>query len=385
MGRFDQVDIDFLRKRAALKWGKWGDDFLSLSVADLDFPILPEIKEGVIKALSEERTPYGWYGGDPDVLEVVCDKLNKKNKMPAVPADVHMVPGTMFAIFGVCYYALEPGDEAIICPAPIYPPFHQNVVNAKGTPVFSPMVFSGGPRIDLEALRSAVSPRTKMLMVCNPHNPCGAVLTRDELEGVAAIAREFDLLIFSDELYEDMVLEGSHVSLASLAPDLMERTITACGFSKAFGMAGFRVAYVVNRGRHMKALKKIFHDIIVHTDVLAQAAAKAALLHGDAWLEELKGHLRLTRDYSLERLNALSGIWTPRPQATPFLFPNVSSYGLTSQEMEDYLKNKAKVIVENGRAFGPPGEGHIRINAGTSIPVLEQAFDRIANALKLIK
>ena len=385
MGRFDQVDLNFLRNRAALKWGLWDDEYLSLSVADLDFPVLPEIKEGVIKALSEERTPYGWYNGDKDVLEAICEKLNSRNNIPAEPKDVHMIPGTMFSLFTICYYALEPGDEVIICPAPVYPPFYLNIKNAKGVAVSNPMVFSGGPRIDLEKLRSQITPRTRMLMICNPHNPCGCVFTREELEGVAEVAREFDLLIFCDELYEDMVMEGSHVSMASLAPDLFERTVTVCGFSKAFGIAGFRVAYIVNRGPHMKALNKIFHDIIVHTDVLAQAAAKAALLHGDEWLMELKSHLTRTRDYSLERLNALPGVWTPRPQATPFIFPNISAYGLSSSDMEEFIKNKAKVIVESGSAFGPPGEGHIRINAATSMTVLEQAYDRIEKALKEIE
>ena len=116
---FEKIDEDFLRKRAALKWGLWSKDVISLSVADIDFRAPDEIKEGVIRAVQEDRTPYSDYGGEPDVLEVLCEKLNRKNNLPATPDDVHMIPGTMFAIFLSCYYTVKPGDEAVICPAPV--------------------------------------------------------------------------------------------------------------------------------------------------------------------------------------------------------------------------------------------------------------------------
>ncbi len=133
---FERIDEGFLRKRAALKWGPWAEDTIPLSVADIDFRTPREIKEGVLRALEEDRTPYGAYGGDPDVLEVVCEKINRVNGIPATPDDVHMIPGTMFAIFLACYYALKPGDEAVICPAPVYPPFMENVENAQGVIVY---------------------------------------------------------------------------------------------------------------------------------------------------------------------------------------------------------------------------------------------------------
>lgn len=381
MDDFKTIDEEFLRKRAALKWGPWGEDVISLSVADIDFPVPPEIKEGVLRALEEDRTPYGAYGGDPDVLEAVCEKLNRVNRIAATPDDVHMIPGTMMAIFLACYYALKPGDEAVICPAPVYPPFMENIEHAQGLAIYNPLDFSNDVTVDLEDLKRRITPRTRLMMVSNPHNPCGRVFTREELEGIAHIALEHDLLIFSDELYEDLVYDGEHVSLASLNPDLFERTITAFGFSKAFGIAGFRIAYIVCHGKHMQKLKKRLHGIIVHADTLAQAAAKAALTHGGPWLIRLRAHLREMRDYAAGQLSAMPGAWCPVPQATPFLFPNVASYGMTSQEMTRHLETHARVIVENGAEFGPPGEGHIRINFATAYPVLREAIDRIQGAL----
>lgn len=385
MADFETIDEEFLRRRAALKWSRWGEDVISLSVADMDFPAPREIKEGVIRALEEDRTPYGAYGGDPDVLEVVCEKLSRVNRIPATPDDVHMIPGTMLSIFLACYYALKPGDEAVICPAPVYPPFMENIENAQGVPVFNPLDFHNDLKLDLDDLKHRITPRTRLLMVSNPHNPSGRVFTREELEGIGQIAKENNLLIFSDELYEDMIFEGKHVSIASLDADLFERTLSAFGFSKAFGIAGFRIAYIVCHGKHMQEIKKRLHGMIVHADTLAQAAAKTALTNGTPWLERLMVHLREMRDYAIERLSAIRGVWCPVPQATPFLFPNLASFGMTSQEMTRHLEENAKVIVENGAEFGPPGEGHIRINFATAYPVLKEAFYRIEKVLMKIR
>ncbi len=385
MPDFDSVDLEFLRKRAALKWGRWQDDVISLSVADLDFKAPEEIKEAVISAAREDRTPYGSYGGDPDVVEVVCDKLRRINRIPATPDHVHMIPGTMFAIFMACYYFLKPGDEAVICPGPVYPPFIHNVLNAQAVPVFSPLNFRNDLSLDLDDLKRRITPRTRMLMVSNPHNPTGRVFTRKELEGIAEIAEKHDLLIFTDELYEDMLFEGEHISIASLSADLFRRTLTVFGFSKAFGIPGYRIAYIVTGGEFAVALKKRIHDVIVHTDTLAQAAAKAALTSGNPWISKLMAHLKEMRDYGVERLTRIPGVSCPVPQATPFLFPDISGLGMSAKELSEYLKEKAKVIVMDGAEFGPPGENYIRINFATSQEVLKEAFDRIEAALKDLK
>jgi aspartate/methionine/tyrosine aminotransferase len=218
-------------------------------------------------------------------------------------------------------------------------------------------------------------------MLSNPHNPSGRVFTRTELEGIARIAEEHDLFILSDELYEDMIFEGSHVSMASLGQEVFERTLSVFGFSKAFGIPGYRIAYIVCRGKQMQALKKRIHDMIVHTDTLAQAAAKAALLHGGPWLSQFMLHLRKMRDYAVWRFSRISGVHCSVPEGTPFLFPNIRSLGMTSLEMTRYLQEKARVIVQSGSAFGPAGEGHVRINFATALPMLTEALDRIEEAL----
>jgi len=382
---FENINEDFLRKRAVSKWGRWSKDVISLSVADIDFPAPAEIKEGVIRAVREDRTPYSTYGGDSDVLEIICEKLNRVNNIPATPDDVHMIPGTMFAIFLASYYTLKPGDEAVLTPAPVYPPFMENIHNAEGVPIFNPIDFQNNLKVDLDDLKRRITPRTRLLMVSNPHNPTGRVFTREELKGIAQIAQEHGLMIFSDELYEDMIYEGEHISIASLDPDLFERTITVFGFSKAFGIPGYRIAYIVCRGKHMKELKMRLHGMIIHADTLAQAAAKAAIIHGGSWLEKLMVHLNKMKDYGMKRLTKIPGVRCTVPQATPFLFLDISSFGKTSEEMTEYLQEEAKVIVIDGAKFGPPGEGYIRINFATSFAVLKEAFDRIEQALSKMR
>jgi aspartate/methionine/tyrosine aminotransferase len=377
MNSFNEVNRQFLKTRAALKWGKWKDDILSLTVADMDFPAPDAIKKAVIEAVREDRTPYSAYGGDPDVVEVVCEKLNRVNKIPAEPEDVHMIPGTMFAIFIACHYALQPGSEAIICPSPVYPPFLENIANAKSIAVHCSVDLQNGDMLDLDDLKHKITPRTRMIMLSNPNNPCGMVLTRRELESIGRIAREHDLLIFSDELYEDMLFEGEHISIASLEPDLFERTITAFGFSKAYGIPGFRIAYITCRGKHMEAVKKLLHGIIVHADTLAQAAAKAAILHGGPWLSDFMAHLRNMRDYTVQRINSIDGIECPIPRATPFVFPDVSRLGVTGDRLAQILVEEAGVAVYGGAAYGPAGKDRIRINFATAKPVLDEAFNRI--------
>jgi aspartate/methionine/tyrosine aminotransferase len=283
----------------------------------------------------------------------------------------------MFAIFLACYYALEPGSEAVICPSPVYPPFLENIENAKGIAVHCSVDLQNGATLNLDDLKRKITPRTRIIMLSNPNNPCGMVLARRELQEIGRIAQEHDLLIFSDELYEDMIFEGEHVSIASLEPDLFERTISAFGFSKAYGIPGFRIAYITCHGKHMQAIKKFLHDVIVHADTLAQAAAKAAILHGGPWLSDFMAHLNNMREYTVQRLNSMDGIMCPTPRATPFVFPDVGRLGVSGDRMAQVLVEEAGVAVYGGAAYGPAGKNRVRINFATAKPVLKEALDRI--------
>jgi aspartate/methionine/tyrosine aminotransferase len=381
MANFDRIDRDFLFTRATQKWGRWERDVISLSVADIDYPPPPEVRDSIEQWLQQERTPYSQYQGDPELRRALAAKLRSTNGIPATEEEILIVPGTMFAIFLACYLFLKPGDEALLTPAPVYGPFWKNAMAAGATPVPHDLDVEQGFRYRRETLESLVTPRTRLLMVCNPHNPTGRVLTREDLETIGRVAVEKDLAIFVDELYEDMLFEGQHLSLASLREEFFHRSLTVFGFSKAFGIPGYRVAYLVVppgwRERVVDASKRI----IVHTDVLAQAAGFGALKAAGHWVPALMAHLREMRTRSLDRISRIPGLKCHPPEATPFLFPDARAFGLSSQDLARHLLERGKVVVHPGWQFGPAGEGFVRINMATSWEVLGEAFDRVEKAL----
>ena len=378
---FQKTDKSYLFERAYQKWGKYGRDVISLSVADMDFRPPPQVQQEVLKWLGEERTPYSHLEGAPELREALAEKIRSVNGIPVDMENILIVPGTMFGIFLVCHLCLNAGDEAVLSPAPVYGPFWQNVKSRGAWAVPHTFNMEDGFPYSPDRLKEAVTDRTRLIMVCNPNNPTGRVLKKSDLEAIAEVACERDLTIFSDELYEDMVFDGKHVSIASLGPEVAKRCFTIFGFSKAYGIPGYRVAYLV-APPHMreKAIHTIDH-IIVHTDVLSQGAAMGALKATSSWIEPFRSHLIEMRDRSLERLRKIPKLKCSVPQATPFLFPDIRAFGMSSEEMTKYLEERAKVIVQPGTFFGRVGEGYIRINVATSWDILSEAYDRMEAAL----
>lgn len=378
---FQRVDLDYLHRRALLKWGRWPQGVISLSVADIDYPPPPEIREAVAEWLAQDRTPYGDYQGDLQLRELLAEKLRTENRIPATAQDILVVPGTMFAIFLVCYLFFRPGDQAVLSPSPVYGPFWKNVEATGAEAIGHELEMEQGFHFRRDTLGSLVNSRTRLIMVCNPHNPTGRVLDRGDLECIAQAALEKDLIIFSDELYEDMVFEGQHVSIASLSPEIFQRTITVFGFSKALGIPGYRVAYMVVPDKLRARVLEATRRIIVHADSLAQAAALGSLRARKWWVAALSDHLRQIRGLALNRLARIEGVRCQAPQATPFLFPEVRGLGMSSEETARFLLEKAAVVVQPGRQFGQAGEGFIRLNMATSWEVLQEALERVHKAV----
>ena len=374
------MDLKLLRQEAQQKWSLAESDLISLSTGEIDFPLSDEMKQAIKAALDKGKTFYGHEPGDKDLLEIIRAKLSAKNRLNVSPNDIYVIPGTMFGIFLACWVSLKPKEEAVIAPGPAYGPFFENVTHIGAKAVFNDLK-EPNYRINLDDLKKKITRRTRLLMLCNPHNPTGRVFTREELEGIAFLAKKYDLTVFSDELYEDLVYEGEHISIASLNEDMARRTLTVFGFSKAFSAGGLRVAYCVNQGEIMNVLRTRLPLMIGNTDRLVQAAAKEALTGARGWLCELKTHLCSMRDYSMQRMNALEQFELMRPEAGFYLFPRMISKRMNSTEMARFLRQKARVAVVPGIRFGQGGEGHIRINFGTSKKILIEAFDRIERTL----
>jgi bifunctional pyridoxal-dependent enzyme with beta-cystathionase and maltose regulon repressor activities len=376
----------------ARKWGKYDRNVIPLWIADHDFSPPAEVKQAIIEALNIGDTGYA---DSSEVLHLMAEKVTTVNGISASPADVYVTQGVLPIIWLACKYACNPGEEAILTD-PMYYPFFE-IAQATEVKMNYVQLDAGETyKFDCERFKEAITPRTKLIFVCNPHNPTGRVMTLDELKCVADIAVDHKITVMCDELWEDIVFdERKHISLASLSPEVADQTITAFGFSKTFGVAGLQIGYAVATNRMM--LNKIKNiGIRISSDLnepalrgtgsLALAAARVMLNHRvNYYVQQLVAYLQEVRDLAYQRFSRMEWVRLTPLEGTYLIFPDLSACKMSSAKLTDYLLNKAKVAVESGSAFGPSGEGHIRINIGTSKEILTEALNRIEIALEAVR
>lgn len=380
------------RRMPARKWRKYNQDVIPLWIADHDFPPPTEVRQAIREAIDMCDTGYT---DSSETLQLMAEKVTTKNEIPASPADVYVTQGVLPTIWLACKFACKPGDEAVVTD-PMYYPFFESARAAEVKMNYLRMDAEEGYRFDDERLKKAITPRTKLIFVCNPHNPTGRVMTRDELRCIADIAVDHELTVMSDELWEDILFDGrKHTSLASLNPSIADRTITAFGFSKTFGVAGLQIGYAVATDKMMmQKIKSIGirdtgnpdEPALRGTGSLSLAAAKV-MLSGrvDYYVRQLVAYLQEVRDQAYQRLSKMELVRLTPLEGTYLTFPDLGKYGMSSNQLAEYLLNKARVAVESGAEFGPAGEGHVRINIGTSKEILNEALNRIELALKGVK
>jgi aspartate aminotransferase len=279
--------------------------------------------------------------------------------------------------------ALDDGDEVIVL-EPWYPQHNSKVTFAGGRVVPVPMACVDGRYApDPYRIEAAIGPRTKMLILINPSNPCGTVLRRAELEALADLARRHDLLVLSDEVYEFITFDGhEHVNFASL-PGMRERTITVSAFTKAYCMDGWRVGYALAPRAMIDDLRRVTMNETTHPNVFAQEGALAAVTGPQDCLRELVAEDRVRRDVVVDAFNALPGCRCAAPEATIYAFPDIRGLGLGSDEVARVLLEEAHVAVESGSFYGGAGEGHLRLCFGAApLPRIEEAMARIKDCLR---
>ncbi len=373
---FDHLDRDFLTTRAVMKWENPDPEVIPLSLADIDFRPPDFIRSELHKAVDADYSPYGPYYGRTEVLEAIQEKLIARNHISPSLEDIMIVPGTMFAIYIVCQALLNEGDEVIICPSPVYAPLYLNAQKAGARILHCPWSFEDTDH-DIRSLEKLITSRTRLIMICNPHNPTGRILDKHSLGRISELALKRGIMLFSDELYEDMCYDTSFISLGALSPLVRESSVTVFGASKAFGVPGYRVAYLTGGKSLMRRIKALSPTMIVHTDSLAQSVLLATLTHGKQWLIELRDHLIKAGDLLVNGLNEIPGFSCDPVQATPFVFPDIRATGYSSDTLKQILQDELKIITQSGTYFGPLGEGYIRLNFATSCTVLEEVLSRL--------
>ena len=355
-------------------------DAISLGVGEPDFVTPWHIREAGIYSLEKGHTYYTSNSGLEELRFEICNYLNRRfNLSYNYKNEVLITVGGSEAI-DLCTRAfISAGDEVLI-PEPCFVCYAPCVSMAGGTPVPIVTVEEDQFKLTAKALKAAITPKTKMLVLPFPNNPTGAIMDRQDLEEIAEVLRGTDIIVLSDEIYAELTYGQKHVSIAEI-DGMKERTIIASGFSKAFALTGWRLGYIVGDSEVIKAMTKIHQYGIMSTPTTSQYAAIEAMKNGDEDVGYMVSEYDHRRKMLVEELNRM-GLHCFEPKGAFYAFPSIQSTGLTSEQFCEELLKDQKVAVVPGNAFGESGEGFVRISYAYSVENISNALEKIDNFIK---
>ena len=341
--------------------------------ADTPLPI----KQAAADALMAGNVHYSHFQGLPKLRAALAEKLRAKNGLDIDASGVVVTNGLTHASFAAIMALVDPGDEVILL-EPYYPQHLGKIELAGGKPVFAQLDAANRFAIDPKRIEAKITAATKMICLVNPCNPTGRVYSRAELEALAAIAIRHDLVVISDEVYEEILFDGArHISIASL-PGMAERTVSMFAFTKSFAMDGWRIGYLAAPAAMIEGILKITTSDVTHVNTFIQEGAYAAVTGPAEILAGLVREDREKRDIVVSRLNQMPGVICDWPEGTIYAFPDISQIGLPAQQLAELILEKADVVVEAGSFYGPAGEGHLRVCFGSqSTERVTEAMDRL--------
>jgi cystathionine beta-lyase len=375
---FDFDTVVDRRFSSSLKWAHYqGQDILPLWVADMDFPSPPEVM-----AALRERAGHGLFGytlAPGTLVEAVQAHLERLYGWRIEPEWLVWLPGLVSGLNAVCRAVGQPGDEVLTC-TPIYPPFMSAPQLMERKLVTVPLRQQGQRwSMDIGALNQAITSQTRLLLLCHPHNPVGRVWSREELLAVAELAERYDLIVCSDEIHADLILDPDkrHLPLAMLAPEIGRRTITLQAPSKTYNIPGLGCSFaVVSDPDLRRQLRRAMEGIVPHVNLMGYAAAEAAYRHGEPWRLALLDYLRGNRDLVEQAVGKFRGVTMSPVEATYLAWIDVRARGI--EHPQRYFE-QAGVGLSGGRAFGLPG--FVRLNFGCPRTLLSTALERMGTAL----
>lgn len=335
------------------------------------------IKDATIAALQAGHVHYSDLQGIPELRDAIADKLRRQNAMDITADEVIVTNGLTQASFAAFMAFLDAGDEALLL-APYYPQHIGKAELAGAKVTIAPLDAANGFAINRTLLEPHITAATKVIALINPCNPTGRVYTRAELQIIADLAQEYDLLVLSDEVYEEITYDNAaHISIASL-PGMKERTISMFAFTKAYAMDGWRLGYIAADQSLIGPMMKITTNEVTHVNTFVQHGALAALTGDPAILQGMVDRDRERRDLVVSRLNQMPGVTCAPVDGTIYAFPDITATGLTAQDCADMLLAATGVVVEAGSFYGDAGEGHLRVCFGCAdMDVLREAMDRM--------
>jgi aminotransferase len=353
---------------------------ISLGVGEPDFVTPWHIREAAIYALERGKTSYTSNLGLLSLREALAAHLEEKFGLRYDPkTQILIAVGVSEALDLALRALINPGDE-VIYHEPCYVSYSPSIALAHGVPVPVSCRAEDGFAVRAEAIRRALSPRSKVLVLNFPTNPTGGTLSRAELEAIAQVVQEANLLVITDEIYSELTFEGQHISIASL-PGMIERTVFLHGFSKAYAMTGFRIGYACGPAEIIEAMMKVHQYSMLCASIISQEAALEAINAGEPDTAEMREQYRIRRNFIVGALNQM-GLSCHLPRGSFYAFPCIRATGLDSKTFAVRLLQEQKVACVPGNAFGPSGEGFVRCCFATGLERLEEAMDRMAKFVK---
>ncbi|MDP9751848.1 pyridoxal phosphate-dependent aminotransferase [Thermoanaerobacter pentosaceus] len=367
-----------------------GIDVIDFGVGEPDFDTPDYIKEAAIDAIKNGYTKYTPSSGISELKKAVCDKLLRDNGLKYQPEQIVISNGAKHSIYNALCAILNPGDEVII-PVPYWLSYPEMVRLAYGKPVFVKTKAENDFKITAEELKNAITSKTKALILNTPNNPTGSVYTKKELEKLAKIIEEANIFVISDEIYEKLIYEGCHISIASLNEKIKELTILVNGMSKTYAMTGWRIGYTASSLKIAKVMSNIQSHTTSNPNSIAQYASVAALSGDETVIKRMAEEFNKRRVYMVERLNKIKGLKSNNPQGAFYVMVNIDEYigkeinGKIIQSSIDF----AKVLIEGANVAVVPAlpfgmDNYIRISYATSLKNIEKGLNRIEEFLNKV-
>ncbi|MYK98010.1 MAG: pyridoxal phosphate-dependent aminotransferase [Gemmatimonadetes bacterium] len=366
-----------------------GVEVFNFAVGEPDFPTPDHIKEAGMAAIRDNITRYTPATGIVDLREAICRKLARDNGLEYAPNQIATTSGGKHALYNLLYVICDEGDEVLV-PAPYWVSYPEMVKLAGAVPV----VLNTGPdasfKMTAGQVRSAITPKTKALLLNSPSNPTGMVYARDELAAIAEVVMDAGIYVITDELYEKILYDGHrHTSIAALHPQMKEQALVVNGLSKAYAMTGWRLGYAAGPAEVIDLVSKFQGQTVLHPSAITQHAAIAALTGPEDFLPPMIKAFDRRRNYIMGRLQNMEGVACARPGGAFYVFPDLSAYSGRrrpdgspiegSLDLAMYLLEAYQVISAPGAAFG--SEGCLRFSYATTLDVIERGMDRVEEGL----
>lgn len=368
--------------RRMLELSAKAENAVHMEQGEPDFITPDFISEAAIEAVRKGFTHYTEIDGTLELRQAIADKLRVENGIDADPrTEVTVTSGSQEAMLIAALGFLNPGDEALILD-PYYPAYYEDTLLAEAVPVPVPLDEKREYGIDLEAMESRLTEKTRMIWMCSPSNPTGRVFSRQDLETVAEVAKRYDLIVFTDEIYEKIVYDGArHISIGSL-PSMEDRTITVNGFSKAYAMTGWRIGYIAAEKKLSATLRTLHYYATLCPNAISQKAAFAALTGSQQCVREMVLEYDRRRRLVLSELGKIKSLSYTIPKGAFYVFPDFSNFEKSDETFAAYLLKEAGVATAPGSGFGDVGKGHLRISYSVSYEQVKEGLRRIGETLE---